>query len=46
MLVEAVNGMYERVVVQTVLCGSETWEMNTGYVCRVEVDEVRCLRST
>ena len=45
MSMEAMRGMYESIVVPTVLYGSETWVMNARNVSRLEAVEMRCLRS-
>ena len=45
MSVKAMKGMYEAIVVPTVLYGSEAWVLNARDVSRVEAVEMRCLRS-
>lgn len=45
MTTDAMKGMYEAIVVPTVLYGSETRVMNASNVSHVEALEMRCLRS-
>ena len=41
---EAKLGLYNGIVVPSVLYGSETWEVNAGFGEKVDVFEMNCLR--
>ena len=45
MTMDAKKGLYEGVVVPTLLYGSETWSLNASERKRFEVTEMKCLRS-
>ena len=43
---EVKRGLYERIVIPTVVYGSETWSLSAKERSKIEVFEMMCLRNT